>query len=516
MHKILTKTPLALAMASLVLTAPSALASSHREAPFIAGSPKVDGTDFYMFRSYETNRSDFVTLIANYQPLQDAYGGPNYFLLDDNAIYEIHIDNDGDAVEDLTFQFQFNNEYKNLAVPAGADSDTPVPLSNIGPISAGNTGALNVEQTYSVKMISGDRRTGEAQAITNANSSSETFVKPMDNIGNKSIPDYPAYASDAIYPISIPGCATDGKVFVGQRKEGFVVNLGEVFDLVNTNPVGPRDGERNVIGDKNVTSLALEIPRSCLTAGESPVIGGWTTASVPQARVINPAPQGSAVTGSANAQAASVEGGAFTQVSRLGSPLVNEVVIGLPDKNRFNASEPKDDGQFAQYVTNPSLPVLLNVLFGDAAVPPETPRNDLVTAFLTGFPGVNQLPTVTPSEMLRLNTDIAPTAPAQQNDLGVVGGDNAGFPNGRRPYDDVVDVALNAAMGKICGQLGAGNCGSQSTPQNGSNFYTDGTRAAGPTAATSVISGQIDNDDTYLAEFPYLANPVPGSPSDAL
>ncbi|MBL4712940.1 MAG: DUF4331 domain-containing protein [Alcanivorax sp.] len=516
MHKILTKTPLALAMASLVLTAPSALASSHREAPFIAGSPKVDGTDFYMFRSYETNRSDFVTLIANYQPLQDAYGGPNYFLLDDNAIYEIHIDNDGDAVEDLTFQFQFNNEYKNLAVPAGADSDTPVPLSNIGPISAGNTGALNVEQTYSVKMISGDRRTGEAQAITNANSSSETFVKPMDNIGNKSIPDYPAYASDAIYPISIPGCATDGKVFVGQRKEGFVVNLGEVFDLVNTNPVGPRDGERNVIGDKNVTSLALEIPRSCLTAGESPVIGGWTTASVPQARVINPAPQGSSVTGSANAQAASVEGGAFTQVSRLGSPLVNEVVIGLPDKNRFNASEPKDDGQFAQYVTNPSLPVLLNVLFGDAAVPPETPRNDLVTAFLTGFPGVNQLPTVTPSEMLRLNTDIAPTAPAQQNDLGVVGGDNAGFPNGRRPYDDVVDVALNAAMGKICGQLGAGNCGSQSTPQNGSNFYTDGTRAAGPTAATSVISGQIDNDDTYLAEFPYLANPVPGSPSDAL
>lgn len=517
MHKILAKTPLAVAMASLVLTAPSALASSHREAPFITGSPKVDGTDFYMFRSYEPTRSDFVTLIANYQPLQDAYGGPNYFLLDENAIYEIHIDNDGDAVEDLTFQFQFNNEYKNLALPTGAASDTPVPLSNIGQISAGNTGALNITQTYSVKLITGDRRTGQEQAITNASTGSESFVKPMDNIGNKSIPDYPAYASDAIYPIAIPGCANDGRVFVGQRKEGFVVNLGEVFDLVNTNPAGPRDGERNIISNKNVTSLALEVPKSCLTGSENPVIGGWTTASVPQARVINPAPRGSALTGSAGAKPASVQGGAYTQVSRLGAPLVNEVVIGLPDKNRFNASEPKDDGQFAQYVTNPTLPVLLNVLFGNAAVPPETPRNDLVTAFLTGVPGVNQLATVTPSEMLRLNTDIPVTEPAAQNDLGVIGGDNAGFPNGRRPYDDVVDIALRVAMGQVCGQLGPNSdCGNQSTPQNAGVPYTDGARAAGPTAATSVISGEIDNDDTYLAEFPYLANPIPGSPSDAL
>ena len=302
MQHLLAKSPLAIAVASLVLAAPSVLASSHREAPFITGSPKVDGTDFYMFRSYEPTRSDFVTLIANYQPLQDAYGGPNYFLLDENAVYEIHIDNDGDAIEDLTFQFQFNNEYKNLAVPAGADGDTPVPLSNIGPISAGDTNALNVTQTYTVKLITGDRRSGQSQAITNASSSSETFIKPMDNIGNKSIPDYPAYASDAIYPIAIPGCDNDGRVFVGQRKEGFVVNLGEVFVLVNTNPVGPRDGERNIIGDKNITSLALEVPKSCLTAGDSAVIGGWTTASVPQARVINPAPQGSAVTGSAGAK----------------------------------------------------------------------------------------------------------------------------------------------------------------------------------------------------------------------
>jgi len=517
MQSLLSKTPLAVAVASLVLAAPSALASSHREAPFITGSPKVDGTDFYMFRSYEPGRSDYVTLIANYQPLQDAYGGPNYFLLDENAIYEIHIDNNGDAVEDITFQFQFNNEYKNLSVPTGAASDTPVPLSNIGPFSAGDTGTLNVEQTYTVKMITGDRRTGEVQSVTSASGSSEPFVKPMDNIGNKSIPDYPAYADSYIHPITIPGCATQGKVFVGQRKEGFVVNLGEVFDLVNTNPAGPRDGERNIIGNKNITSLALEVPKDCLTGEDNAVIGGWTTASVPQARVINPAPQGSEVTGSANAKPASVQGGAFTQVSRLGAPLVNEVVIGLPDKDRFNASEPKDDGQFAQYVTNPTLPVLLNVLFGDAAAtPPETPRGDLVTAFLTGVPGVNQLATVTPSEMLRLNTDVPVTEPAAQNDLGVIAGDNAGFPNGRRPYDDVVDIALRVTMGQVCGQLGPdSNCGTQSDPQNAAVPYTDGARAAGPTAATAVISGMINADDTYLAAFPYLANPIPGSPSDA-
>ncbi|EKF74766.1 hypothetical protein A11A3_07078 [Alcanivorax hongdengensis A-11-3] len=476
------------------------MASSHREAPFITGMPKVDGTDFYMFRSYESGREDYVTLIANYLPLQDAYGGPNYFALDDKAVYEIHIDNDGDAREDLTYQFHFNRNSKDATVDVDG-KDVPVPLINIGPVTGNDSSNQNVQQTFTVKLIEGDRRKGHAMNLTQAGSGSQVFVKPLDNIGNKSISDYATYADNFIYDVTIPDCPKPGRLFVGQRKDGFVVNLGEVFDLVNLNPLGARDSRSNAIGDKNVTSLALEVPSSCLTGGNS-VIGGWTTASVRQARILNPAPQGSALTGSTKAKGASVEGGAYTQVSRLGNPLVNEVVIGLPDKDRFNASEPKDDTQFASYVTNPSLPALVQVLFNVPA--PHTPRNDLVTVFLTGVPGVTQLPTVTASEMLRLNTAIPATAAGSQSDLGVAGGDFAGFPNGRRPIDDVVDIALTAAEGYLCGadlngsDAGGeiGSCGDQDSQVNGGAIVNDGAKP--------------DPAD-YLTTFPYLNTPLPGA-----
>src|SRR5262245_60093374 len=214
--------------------------SSHREAPGITKTPKLDGTDFYMFRSYETGRSGFVTLVANYIPLQDPYGGPNYFTLDPDAVYEIHIDNNADAVEDITFQFRPSITVKDLAVPAGGQM-TPVPLINIGAIGpeASNTSALNREESYSVNIIRGNRRSGVAQQITNATDGSAMFRKPVDNIGNKSIPMYADYANNHIYDILIPGCA-NGRMFVGQRKDSFVVNLGETFDLVNvSNPLGP-------------------------------------------------------------------------------------------------------------------------------------------------------------------------------------------------------------------------------------------------------------------------------------
>ena len=491
----------AVAAAALPLTA---LASSHREAPFIAGSPKVDGSDFYMFRSYEPGRSDYVTLIANYDPLQDSYGGPNYFSLDASALYQIHIDNNGDAKPDLTFRFRFNNMYKNLTVNANG-KNVAVPLSNIGPIDS--TGKnLNITQSYTVELVSGDLRSGQVQAIGNATLGGSTFYKPMDNIGKKSIADYPGYAQNFIYDITIPGCAKAGRVFVGQRKDGFVVNLGEVFDLVNTNPAGPRDAEPNTIGDKNVTSIALEVPIACLTQGSDPVIGAWTTASLHQGRVLNPSPKGDDPERDAR-----VVGGAWTQVSRLGMPLVNELVIGLPDKNKFNASQPINDGQFIDYVTTPSLPVLLNALFGVAAQVPQSPRNDLVTAFLTGVKGLNQPAKVTPSEMLRLNTGTAVTPPASQNDLGVLAGDNAGFPNGRRPYDDTVDITLRVAMGALCGAIGS--CGSETSDPNNGIPYTDGARAAGPDAANSHVTGAISAADTYLDVFPYLAEPFPGSPN---
>jgi hypothetical protein len=476
--------------------------SSHREAPFITSAPKVDGTDFYMFRSYEPSREGYITLLANYLPLQDSYGGPNYFALDEKALYEIHIDNNGDAREDITFQFRFDDRYKNLAVPAG-DKNVAVPLINIGQVDTAAAN-LNMSQSYTVAVVRGNRRGSVPQLLGNATAGGETFQKPADNIGNKSIPDYAGYANNFIYNANIPGCPTPARVFAGQRKEGFVVNLGEVFDLVNTNPAGPRDGERNIISRKNITTLALEVPISCLTRGNEPVIGGWMTASLRQARLINPKPS--------SPRRTTIEAGAWTQVSRLGSPLVNELVIGLPDKDKFNGSEPRDDGQFLSYVTNPTLPVLLNVLFGNAAVPPQTPRNDLVAAFLTGVPGLNQPVGVRGAEMLRLNTSIAPTPVASQNDLGVLGGDTAGFPNGRRPVDDVVDIELRVAQGVLCSD--ALKCGNQTADPNNGVPYTDGSRAAGPTMATSMVSGAVIAADTYLDAFPYLATPVPGSPND--
>jgi hypothetical protein len=342
----------------------------------------------------------------------------------------------------------------------------------------------------------------------NASTGGDTFYKPMDNIGNKSIADYPAYAANFVYSISIPGCSTPGRVFVGQRKDGFVVNLGEIFDLVNLNPVGPRDGAPNTIADKNVTSIALEVPIACLVKGSDPVIGAWTTASLRQGQVINPdADRNDSDDG------VRIHGGPWTQVSRLGMPLVNEVVIGLPDKNRFNGSDPSHDTQFLTYVTNPSLPVLLNALFGSAAKVPDSPRNDLVSVFLTGVKGINQPLKVTPSEMLRLNTSTAVTPPATQNDLGVLGGDLAGFPNGRRPYDDVVDIALRATMGALCGAVG--NCGTMTTDPNGGLPYTDGARAAGADAASAHVTGAISPADYYLDAFPYLRSPFPGSPNGA-
>ncbi len=497
-------------LAALALSAATvpfvAQASSHREAPFIAGAPKVDGTDFYMFRSYEPGRSNFVTFIANYNPLQDSYGGPNYFTLDPKALYEIHIDTNGDAKADLTFQFRFTNTYKNLTVNAGGQN-VAVPLINVGAVDAAGAN-LNLTQSYKIELVRGDSRSGMRGTVTNATLGGETFLKPVDNIGNKSIANYPAYAANFVYNVAIPGCATQGRVFVGQRKDGFVVNLGEIFDLVNLNPVGPRDGAPNTIADKNVTSIALEVPISCLVTGQDPVIGAWTTASLRQGRVLNPDAERSD-----SDDGVRIDGGAWTQVSRLGMPLVNEVVIGLPDKNRFNGSDPSHDAQFLIYVTNPALPVLLNALFGSAAIPPATPRNDLVTIFLTGVKGLNQPASVTPSEMLRLNTSVAPTPPASQNDLGVLAGDNAGFPNGRRPYDDVVDITLRAAMGALCGAVG--NCGSMTKDPNGGLPYTDGARAAGPDAANARVTGKESPNDYYLDAFPYLLDPLAGSPNGA-
>lgn len=478
----------------VAMAAGAAEASSHREAPFITELPKVDGTDFYMFRSYEAGRQDYVTFIANYQPLQVPYGGPNYFQLDPEALYEIHIDNNGDAKEDLTFQFRFKNALQDLTVPVGPAGQTKnisVPLVNIGPIASGNVQAQNVVETFTLDVVRGNRRTGTRQPVVNAASGSTTFGKPLDNIGNKSIPNYEHYANSFVSTMNIPGCGMPGKVFVGQRKEPFVVNLGEIFDLINLNPLGAENGRPNIIDDANITSLILEVPIACLTNGTDPVIGAWTTASLRQGRLLNR---------TATFEKPAVEGGAWTQVSRLGMPLVNEVVIGLKDKNRFNASKPEDDAQFADYVTNPSLPFLIQALFPSAPAPTLFPRTDLVGTFLTGINtaatgNLNQPLNVVPSEMLRLNTAVAPTPKASQKNFGVVAGDLAGFPNGRRPGDDVVDIELRVAMGKL---IAGGLFGSPGQAPAGNAPLTDGAAV----------------DASYFGEsFPYLMPPIPGAPS---
>lgn len=494
--------------AAATLGAPGALASSHREAPFITQMPKVDGTDFYMFRSYEAGRDGYVTLIANYLPLQDAYGGPNYFTLDPEALYEIHVDNTGDGVEDLTFQFRFTNTLNNngngLALdigPTGQTKNVAVPLVNIGPISTGDPSTLNVQESYTVKLVRGNRRTGTVHDVANVNGGATTFRKPTDYIGVKSQGNaaaYEAYAREHLYTVEIPGCAGHSKLFVGQRKESFAVNLGPVFDLVDApaniiTDNAQRGAVANPLDEKNITTLALEVPIACLKAGTQDIIGGWTSASVRQARAINP---------KATYTRPAREGGAWTQVSRLGMPLANEVVIGIKDKNRFNGSEPKDDTQFQDYVTHPTLPALIEALFPTVKAPTVFPRTDLVQAFLTGVPGVNANGST--AEMQRLNMALPPTPKASQNNLGALGCfvngqlntgapgcDVAGFPNGRRPGDDAVDVELRVVIG-----------------------YLFGDDAQAPSRNIPLHDAVLQDASQFDDVFPYLRTPNPGAKGD--
>lgn len=461
----------------LALKTSPAEASSHREAPLITQTPKLDGTDFYMFRSYEAGRSSYVTMIANYLPLQDGYGGPNFFAMDDQADYDIRIDNKGTGNPDIIFRFKFKSVDKGIALDIGG-KNVPIPLIDAGQIGVnGNpqdNAAQNVLETYTVTMIRG----GTSTALTDAATGATVFAKPIDNVGPKTLPAYAAYAQNFIRTVNIPGCGT-GKVFVGQRKDPFVVNLGQTFDLVNyQHPVGEQYAKSGIddLAEKNVTSLALEVPIGCLTNGSDPVIGGWTTSSKPQVQ-----PNGSTM---------------LKQFSRLGNPLVNEVVIGLKDKDTFNASVPADDAQFATYVTNPTAPAIIAAFANSSTpvtAPTAFPRDDLVAVFLTGVKGLNQpAHLVRPAEEMRLNTSIAPTAPAKQSRLGVIGGDNAGYPNGRRPGDDVVDITLRVAMGRL---YTLGLFGKPSDAPSGGLDFTDGAY---------VDASYFDN------AFPYVKPPLGG------
>lgn len=430
-------------------------ASSHREAPLIAQDPMADNTDLYAF--VDPNDKSMVTLIANFIPFQDPDGGPNFYQFDPNVVYAIHIDNNGDAIEDLTFEWRFRTEVRT----AGTF------LYNTGPVTSLTDPDLNVRQFYALTRIDGPRRTGTRTLVA------ENLPVMPPNIGPRSFPSYNELAGGVqLLPPS------GMRSFAGPRDEGFYVDLA-VFDLLG---VGSGEVENSTNG-VNVSTLALQVPIRDLARNGQPVsgptdpnavIGVWSTASRP-----------AVATRSAGAIAYS---GDLIQVSRLGQPLVNEVVIDLARKDAFNSLEPKQDAAALDRVTDPELPKLLDAVFGVKS--PPAPRNDLVTIFLTGIPGLNQPPGVTPSEMLRLNMGIPPVAVGGPgfDRLGVLAGDVGGFPNGRRVGDDVVDIALMAMAG--------------ATPL---------TPAFNRSPNNTLSDGVNQNDLPYLSVFPYLASPHAGN-----
>jgi hypothetical protein len=432
-------------------------ASSHREAPFISGDPEADATDVYAFRS--PDRPNTVTLIANYIPLEVAPAGPNFYFFSNDVLYEINIDNDGDARDDLSFQFRFRG--RNTSTDRVINNGNTF-LYNTGPITSLDDPNLNQEQFYSVSMLKGDEHDEPDRGGTVIASGLQAAPA---NVGPKSYPEgYSKVANQAIYSIG------DGiKVFAGPRDEPFFADLGGIFDLLQG-----IEGE-DYLADLNVHTIAIQVPISMLKGSEDSIIGVRSTSYRQTLSVLRPVGDpDSELTDPLSTR------GPWVQLSRLDMPLVNELIIPLKDKNRFNSSEPRFDSQFLSYVRNPEPAGLIENILG-VDVPPN-PRDDIAAIFLTGIPGLNKPEDVKPSSQLRLNMAIKPSE--DPNRLGVLGGDNAGFPNGRRLADDVVDIELQALAGAT-----------PFTPefnQPPNNTLGDGVNA---------------NDVPFLDSFPYVAAP---------
>jgi len=432
-------------------------ASSHREAPLISQDPPADNTDVYAFVS--PDEPDTVTLIANFYPDQSPAGAPNFYRFGDDVVYDIHVDSNGDAIEDIIYRFDFLTELRN-----------PDTFNyNTGPIDSLDDEDWNIRQIYAVSELRG----GEATVLA------EGLIVPPAYVGTVSIPDYESLAEDAVY-----GLDNGATVFAGQREEGFFIDIASLGDLLTVRELpGNAGGGVDGLAEKNVLSIALQLPFELVTSdGAAPedaeaanaIIGVWATASRPSTTVIN-------------ADGTRVGSGDLVQVSRLGMPLVNELVVPSGTKDFFNASIPSADAQFLPAVLDPELPGLLSTLYG-IDVPTED-RNDLVTVFLTGVPGLNQPADVVPAEMLRLNLGIPPAD--DPDPLGVLGGDTAGFPNGRRPADDIVDIELRVVAGVLFSD----------------EFDVEPNNQLG--------DGVDENDQDFLDEFPYLAVPYPGFDGDA-
>ena len=456
--------------------------SSHREAPEISKDPVADNTDVYAFVSPDAPST--VTLIANYIPLEEPAGGPNFFNFGDEVLYEIKVDNDGDGQEDISFQFRFQTTVANPNTF----------LYNTGPIGSLTDPNWNVRQTYTVTRVDMGKGRGKQQQLA------INVACPPVRIGPRSTPNYPALAAAAIKDLG-----NGIKLFAGQREEGFYVDLGSIFDLGTLRPfqnlhlISPsaaavgRDGTKGF----NVHTIAIQLPKTMLTAdGSAPsdasktssVIGIWATASRQRSTIRD--------------KKGPTRAGDWVQVSRLGNPLINEVVIPLGKKDDWNRSEPKDDSQFAGYYANPELQNLLPVLYPgvfpnlaslNTQAPSSRVRADLQAILLTGIPGgiipgFQNSTGKTQADMLRLNLAIPPAD--TPSPFGLLGNDVAGFPNGRRVADNVVAIELRAIAGATY-------------PLVAKSYTADG-------AASQLTDGLDGSDKHYLGSFPYLGDPAEG------
>ena len=400
-------------IALVIGLAPSASqAASHREAPLISLDPTADISDFFMFRSYEAGQDDKIVFIMDVIPGEEPSSGPNYFNFDPNVLYAFNVDNNMDGkADDVRFEFEFKTELR------GVNRDLGLFLSYVAlpPITAldgpGSEG-LGLRQNYTVTMVKGGNRTVLGKGL---------FAVPS-NVGPRTMPDYEALAAQGIYEIK-----NGARVFAGQRDDPFYIDLGAVFDTLNL-----RDPGTDMLSGFNVHTIALEVPASLLTKdGKEPentafsTLGAYANTYRRSVRVINEE-------GESNRER-------WVQVQRLANPLVNEAIIGTKDKDRWNKRDPRSESAFVEYYTNPRLATALEVVFGADA----QPLLDLRDVLLTYTPGnYDRL-----SELLRLNISVEPVALADQDPLTVLGGDTAGWPNGRRPIDDVTDVAIRVIGG---------------------------------------------------------------------
>jgi hypothetical protein len=425
---VLAVVGIAVAAAVLLVRGPAldaGQASSHREAPLIAEDQTADNTDLWAYRSPDAPNS--LTVIANWIPAEDTAAGPNWYRFSERARYAINIDRNGDARPDVTYRFRFKNRD--------------------GALFLGNT-----VQDYVVTRV----KNGDEDVVARG-------VTPPNNIGPRTTPNYRQLAQNGVFNLS-----GGGKVFAGQRKDAFYADIGAIFDLVAIRKgTGNMGGGKDFFAGYAVHGIALQIPISQLDDRDH-VVGVWATTERPQMKIRSWRSKGIRHYSQERE---------WTQVSRLGNPLINEVIIPTKLKDRWNSLSPATDAQFVQYYRTPLLAAVINQLYGLGV--PETNRDDLVQVLLTGVPGLNNTgPKL--ADMLRVNLSIPPSA--NPNRLGVFGGDVAGFPNGRRLIDDVVDIAERAVAGKLKGH-----------------------------PAGDLLGDGVDSSDVpFLNMFPYEADPPSG------